>query len=255
MQRPVRDLPRIWWQPLTWIWLRRIPVPRTGQTKQEQHSKKSSQTPHQREKCKNKRKKRDQEEETKAEWLKETDAERQEDCLRIRHRLLHQSWIMYDFQYGISLDELVSRFDPIKQFVAVKTLSSSTFLSKKSRKNERMAMQSLLIAAHMLSKPSETNQSPLGQDKDENLDVATLTPNRSVYFKNRPGQLPIIIDTGCSKSLTPDMNDFAGPIKKAQVNELNGLSHTIKVAGIGWVEWSLCVKESDSSYFVPLEAV
>jgi hypothetical protein len=57
IQRPVRDLPRIWWQPLTWIWLRRIPVP-TGRT--HQGSNKTKRTPNQRERRKKKRKKRAQ---------------------------------------------------------------------------------------------------------------------------------------------------------------------------------------------------
>jgi hypothetical protein len=128
--------------------------------------------------------------------LKKVMRKERRNYLRICHRLLLQSCIMFDFQYGASLDDLTNQFDPLKQFISGKTLSSSTFLAKKSRKNTRTAMHSTLIAVDMLSRQSVTINSPLQQDKDENLDVATLTQNRSVYFSNRPDQLPIIIIQG-----------------------------------------------------------
>ena len=49
---------------------------------------------------------------------------------------------------------------------------------------------------------------------------------------------PIVLDTGASISVTPYESDFVSDLEECDV-ELHGLSDTVKVEGIGWVEWSI----------------
>ena len=51
--------------------------------------------------------------------------------------------------------------------------------------------------------------------------------------------LPIVIDTGCSLSLTPVLDDFVGPIEPSTVHEMTGVADKVKVVGIGTVEWNI----------------
>jgi hypothetical protein len=39
--------------------------------------------------------------------------------------------------------------------------------------------------------------------------------------------------------VTPNLDDFVGPIEKCETSELNGLNATIKVIGQGTVEWKI----------------
>ena len=54
-----------------------------------------------------------------------------------------------------------------------------------------------------------------------------------VYFLNTPSDVPVVIDTGASISLTPHLTDFTRTLRSANVMELKGLSHTTKVMGCG----------------------
>ena len=51
--------------------------------------------------------------------------------------------------------------------------------------------------------------------------------------------MPVVIDTGCSISITPLLQDFVTPLQDATVQELTGITDTAKVEGIGWVEWPI----------------
>ena len=49
---------------------------------------------------------------------------------------------------------------------------------------------------------------------------------------------PIVIDPGASISITPYRSDIISDLEECDV-VLHGLSDTVKVEGIGWVEWSI----------------
>jgi hypothetical protein len=68
-----------------------------------------------------------------------------------------------------------------------------------------------------------------------------LTRNRSVYFSNKPGDLPIVIDTGASLSLTPIWDDFIGNLEETPLSKLIGLSSKTEVIGVGTVEFTIQV--------------
>ena len=52
-------------------------------------------------------------------------------------------------------------------------------------------------------------------------------------------ELPIIIDTGASISLTPVISDFVGDIELADLDSLQGLSSKTQVCGQGTVKWKV----------------
>jgi hypothetical protein len=72
------------------------------------------------------------------------------------------------------------------------------------------------------------------------VDLATLTRNRSIDFSNRPDDLPIVIDTGASTSLTPNIADFVGELQLSKTTEITGLNSTSTIKGVGTVEGSSC---------------
>ena len=47
----------------------------------------------------------------------------------------------------------------------------------------------------------------------------------------------ILFDSGCTTTVTPYLDDFVGGIKYVKGREMQGLSATTKVVGIGMVEW------------------
>ena len=48
-----------------------------------------------------------------------------------------------------------------------------------------------------------------------------------------------MIDTGASFSLTPYLEDFVTPLEKPEIDEMHGLTDSVKVQGVGWVEWTI----------------
>ena len=63
-----------------------------------------------------------------------------------------------------------------------------------------------------------------------------LSPTAQIYTATTD-ELPIVIDTGASVTLTPNPNDFIGPIRPSNKTKVNGLSSSTTVAGIGTVQW------------------
>ena len=71
-------------------------------------------------------------------------------------------------------------------------------------------------------------------------ELTALSQHMMVYLSNKGNDLlPIMIDTGASISLTANYNDFIGPIRSATITELQGLSNTTRVHGVGKVEWTV----------------
>ena len=78
------------------------------------------------------------------------------------------------------------------------------------------------------------------QDNLPRSEFTALSQRMTVYLSNQGDDLlPIVIDSGASISLTANYNDFVGPIRPATITELQGLSHTTKVHGVGQVKWTV----------------
>jgi hypothetical protein len=61
----------------------------------------------------------------------------------------------------------------------------------------------------------------------------------TVYLSRDKNEFPIVLDSGASFYITPNVDDFVGPIKPCSTSELNGLNAKIAVVGQGTVEWKI----------------
>jgi hypothetical protein len=85
--------------------------------------------------------------------------------------------------------------DPLGQYKKIKILSiPELLLTKKQRK----ACQSALTYLSNLVQPNEYG----------------IEQAKTVYFLRKEGELPIVIDSRASYSVTPNLKDFIGPIRK-----------------------------------------
>jgi hypothetical protein len=139
----------------------------------------------------------------------------------IKHRLFHNAYIWFELQYGVNLNNFVTTIDPLKSFAAIKQLQSDAFLQGKQQSCQQCTqMQQALIAAASLSRSINQALSappPIAGEQ-------TVQQNRQwVYQCAHPNELPIVIDTGASMSLTPNINDFVGKIRSPTIMELKGL--------------------------------
>ena len=76
-------------------------------------------------------------------------------------------------------------------------------------------------------------------------------------FSTSTGELPIVIDTGASVTLSPIASDFVGPILPCKRTHLKGLSSQTSISGIGTVSWVIrdalgTIRRIETeAYFVP----
>jgi hypothetical protein len=92
-----------------------------------------------------------------------------------------------------------------------------------------------------------------------NYDDRVIMPlqNPAVYHSNQPNELPIVIDTGASCSITPVHSDFISTILPSDVPALNNISGTTAVVGQGTIEWRIQDAKGivrpiqTSAYYVP----
>jgi hypothetical protein len=54
---------------------------------------------------------------------------------------------------------------------------------------------------------------------------------KMVYFSRKDQELPIVINSGASYSVTPNLKDSVGPIRECSTKELNGLNAPINAVG------------------------
>ena len=50
---------------------------------------------------------------------------------------------------------------------------------------------------------------------------------------------PIVLDSGCSVSITPHLEDFVGDLRNTNDKEMHGLSDSVEMQGEGVVEWTI----------------
>ena len=61
----------------------------------------------------------------------------------------------------------------------------------------------------------------------------------AIYVSSRNTDLPIVIDTGASNSISPIGSDFIGEIKKSDLSTLKQVNGATPVAGQGDVQWNI----------------
>ena len=166
---------------------------------------------------------------------------------------LHLSWVMYHMQYGVDLGEFVQTIDPIGQFRILKFLMSPAML-------RACGEQRILDVAAVTTRVSRSYFEPLAgfpavlQCVPEGGKSIPLIPHGfqgmgtvdcpmptryDALLSSAGADAPIVIDTGASTSLTPDLSDFVTPLEPVQSAEVNGLTGKTKVVGKGLVEWTI----------------
>ncbi len=63
------------------------------------------------------------------------------------------------------------------------------------------------------------------------------TGGPKVFLSSHRGDVPIVIDTGCSMSITPFIEDFVTDIEPLEELEMHGLTDSVTIVGVGTVEW------------------
>jgi hypothetical protein len=168
----------------------------------------------------------------------------------VSERPTRKLWEPVSVQFGADLDEFLTSFDPVKAYRTMTEISDPSFLLSKMqrRRLRRKHIQALIASAQLQTAKADTEMAALfkrvafSDKKASQLnksDITELTRGRSVYFTKDLNELPIVIDTGASMSLSPNRNDFMGDLKAPNVSELHGLSNTTKVVGVGTVKWTV----------------
>ena len=93
---------------------------------------------------------------------------------------------------------------------------------------EKKRLEQVFIAATSLLNEMNLPRKPSGIQSG-----AYLTENF------RSWEVPIVIDTGASFSLTPFVEDFVDVLEDPDISEMHGLSDSVQVKGVGWIEWSV----------------
>jgi hypothetical protein len=178
-----------------------------------------------------------------------------------------QSWIMYDLQFGVNLSDFFSKIDPLKQFHYIQVVQSTTILEAYgiSNPNSCIVTKSYVNAAlllHQTAVQSTTILDAYGISNPNscivtkpNVNAALLShqtsstsapladPMGEAYFILSPHHhdIPIIIDTGTSHSITPNHSDFIGPIQPTSISDITGITSKARVVGKGKVEWVIAI--------------
>jgi hypothetical protein len=123
------------------------------------------------------------------------------------------------------INEFLLSVCPLEQYRILKALSDPSLLDSKKNRNvsKKRCRQALIMSAALV--------------QDNYTSNAFAPP--TVYLSKKRNELPIVIDSGASYSVTPTLDDFLGPIEPCSTKELNGLNTSIKVIGHGTVEWKI----------------
>jgi hypothetical protein len=146
---------------------------------------------------------------------------------RIKPRFLHNSFVMFELRYGVSLQEFVKELDPIKSFRLVSALSRPQTLKRVSKSTTINDMVS-----------HEVDKYRFNVCYSDNLHENDHPSCRPSIYLSKNDDVPVVIDTGASFCLTPCISDFVGPLQASETT-LTGLNSVTTVAGTGIVEWTI----------------
>ena len=174
-------------------------------------------------------------------WTNYTEEQQMEDYANLKHRLIHQSFMMFEMQYGISLDDFAALFDPITHYRMQKDLQNPEFLTSNNEKTRRQEKEGTarIAAFELQQKLTETAFGKANRWTFPRDPVRQAVRKTSVYFTPTREQCPIVLDTGASISLTPYRDDFVGDIEKCPTQKLTGLTDSTPILGQGKVAWTI----------------
>ena len=89
----------------------------------------------------------------------------------------------------------------------------------------------------MICDSGSSYNAPPGQDPE--ADGGQDAPRLTAYLSSHRGDMPIVLDAGCSVSVTPVEADFVSEITPTSHDQMHGLRDSVDIAGIGYVEWTV----------------
>lgn len=143
-------------------------------------------------------------------------------------------------QYGVSLNKVFTKnSDPTDYIHAIKHCCTSQDMTRASSvdnpilmlgttldKGTKRLCNSLFGSLALLS-------NILRPDKLFNHECSNY------HVTQNSKMLPIVLNTGASFLITPELSDFVDDILPPPDDKIKGLKHSIGVTGIGWVEWTV----------------
>ena len=141
-------------------------------------------------------------------------------------------------RYGlpeILIDEGVERSDPLQRHKFDTMLRDDYYLVSCNEQQQESRRANIAAVNLNRNYRSEGGSSP----HSRKLGLSMLRAFKSTTRRRRLSDTPIVIDTGCSHSVTPYREDFTSAIKKSKIQEMTGLTESTKVEGQGWVEWPI----------------
>jgi hypothetical protein len=125
-------------------------------------------------------------------------------------------------------------FDPRKVYRQLCAVTKLAFTSRKRQKKKKLHFN--CASDNRKSMPQSLRQRLIAAAHLTGQEVSTPS---SVYQARNHPELPIVIDSGASVSVTPHICDFCGPLQKCRTKSLDGLSSKREVLGMGGVTWEV----------------
>jgi hypothetical protein len=152
-------------------------------------------------------------------------AQQERDLLaRTRHKFLHLSWINIDLEFDVStFSKFIRSLDPLRDFHLHKQLTSMDFL-------QSVSSASSLSCFAISTSSLESLFNVLLQDTLPSSETPSIT---------QPLDIPVVLDTSSSVTLTPILSDFVGPLVPTALTELKGLTSKTNVVGQGVIKWPI----------------
>ena len=136
---------------------------------------------------------------------------------------LERTSCLYGIRGRLEVDDLLSRIPPLGAFECEMTLKQHVFAIQ-SQYNQ---IERAYIAAADLLEEIQGHRPP------------NSVMSGTYLSDNVQSELPIVFDTGASLSVTPVLEDFVTPLEDAKIGQMTGLADSVRIAGIGWVEWTI----------------
>lgn len=173
--------------------------------------------------------------------MEELAAVHAEEFAQMEHKLLSETWMMFDLRWGVNLHAFVKTLDPTQPTRAVQEAAGFALWEKLP-----LACVGLRSSSRWRSAVNVAMRA--GVDMNTTLPMAPVVEEGMLEEKTKlfagfqavmRDEVPVVIDTGASFSLSPFEEDFIGPIKKAPLESLQGLNAEAAVLGEGIVEWHI----------------
>jgi hypothetical protein len=143
------------------------------------------------------------------------------------------------------VDDMLCRIDPITWYRRM------TLCAGKILRSQKDSVQALVARTDLIKEELERPH--------PSYDWPTSTPQQRAYLTEGvlTNEVPIVLDTGASFSLTPFESDFVRGLTPSKATEMTGITDAVKIEGIGTVEWPIvdifgrCRTITTQAYYVP----